>query len=612
MKNIILLLLLSIILLSLMFPVMVYSREITLGGNLLGTITGVEDLPPLPQLSNSVIVAKMISLSYIENGEDKRTLIDLGTGDRYTYTVSLESFFTLIGYGDYIVEIIGSRGGLLQPTPRTYVALMNRENQFVKGWVIQPANPSQLLDAYMDNSLRVLLKDGDSILFLKITNTSLSSMNITNLPFYNNVLVYRDNIYIYLDNGSTIIFNTDTSTAKTINGYMYPSNDANTEILWRNNQLVVKGNKTYVIDNVPEPLKLYGYKYMDKYVIGLIDRDGGSSILVLDTEGNKLYRYSIDTNYISAGNIYPYKAYRINCVDNTLYIVYGVSGETAANMLLISSIDVEKLATKHEEVYMNSLDYPSKQVKSVVKIELSSEEDIQPTTYTITSTGSSVEGVTLTPDTSSEYRDLTIDKVGLATAPLKSTIVYVKAPDETMKYTDFELTGLTYSVTCKYPTGVGVSNVDVELTAKIYIDNNYLKTIDKAIKTDRQGMARLSITKDEINATGDIRVEWILRIDGYTVNGTTTIPYPFPRTTTTTAGNTTTTTIPPPPTGPTGTTTTTTTTSGGAGKTTTTTAGEAETITTQPQGGGLNLLIIVLIIIIVVAIAAGFIMLRRR
>lgn len=310
------------------------------------------------------------------------------------------------------------------------------------------------------------------------------------------------------------------------------------------------------------------------------------------------------------GTTYRYHVFNLELIGDELYIVYGVDGERFSNILLITRINLEDLAGNRDELYLSAINYPSQQVQSSIAVNLVKREELNATTLSLNYTSTVIASTPINIQQSSNYAELGHDTVSLVKRNITSMLIEVDTPEETMKYTDFELTGVRYTVKCMYSTGIGIKGIDVILSAKIYVDDKYMGTISKAVETDRQGNAELGIMRDEINATGDIRIEWILSVNGYTVNGTITIKYPFPRTTTTTATTTTTTTIPPPPQATT-TTTIKTPPTGGGGITTTTPMGGG-TATTTPQAGGGSLLVLILVIIVVIAAVIGFILFRRR
>ncbi len=612
-KRYIFLSVLVLILASIISPIMVNSAKYILGNNKIGEFIGIGNLPLLGDLNIELLGKNTITLHYTPPGEaTKISLIDPSSREMYTLNTTIGySYQTLLpSSNDNIIEIMSTLGGLLNPIPRTTISIVTRDNNLVKAWEIKQALVDKIEAYEINNGYTILvLHYENGLLIVTLSDSSINVKNITDLE-YDNIDVKNGKVYIYTSvNGeaSTIIYNPANDEAMNIHGKVYVyTNDY--VLLWLNDSLILKtAEKTYVISDISSTLDVDMHQFLDYYVIVLIYNDN-VKILVIDSDNDVLYEYNVEATYTSLNEVKPYTLFKAYVDGYKLYIVYGVE---SSNALLQAIINLSALASTHDKYYMNALDYPSKQTKSIIEVTRIAEKQVSTTTYEIQESPITLSISNIQPDETNNYINLVKTAITTISINIISPEYIVETPSKTMSYGDYELMGLTYSIQAKLPTGLGYEGVHVELKAVVYVDNEEYKTIEKSGTTNQQGMLTLKITKDEINATGDLLIKWTLTIDEYVLNGTISIPYPFQRPTTGNATNTTTTSpIPPPPT------TQTTTTPAGGGTTTTQTPsptqpGETTTTTTQPSGGNTLLIAAVVVIIIIIAVA-GFLFLRRR
>ncbi len=604
--------LLTPLLLILLSITPVQTAEYAVGGVGIGTITGININTILGSLEVSAISNGAITFSYVENGNPVNALYDTITKTLYKYNNLPNEYFAMLKTGQNILEIFSTPPALLSPTPKTYLAIISQNQELLDGKLVEGARYTRILAASTEQGILTVVIEGTTgYAVITSSDTSIGKYINISATGYDTALIEHSKVYLVSDT-STLIVDTTTNTAKESNNPVYPVIGSDAYIAYENGNLVLVNNaqsyKLVQLENTP--IFAEGYYYGNNNYAVVIQNGDDVELIITNTDKQTLLEYNIETGYTELTQVKPYSPYKVELLGDNLVIIYSTK-DTYSNRLLYTMINIDKILEKPETIYKGVANYPSTNVKSITTVKLVQNTTLEKTTSTTTINTASINIQDIQLQDSTTKRDLETTSITSTATSINGVKITIDAPDKTVSYGDYELAGLTWTVKATL-NNIGVQGINATLTAKVYVDNQYYKTIRKSTITDNQGRGIIRITKEDINKTGDIYIEWNMKVYGYKINDTITIKYPYPRTTTTTpttttaqGGNTTTTTSAQTTTTPGQTTTP-------QGGTTTQPGGGGAATTTTPRGGLSPGLIIAIIVIVAVIAGIGIILFRRK
>ncbi len=603
--------LLTPLLLILLSITPVQTAEYAVGGVGIGTITGININTILGSLEVSAISNGAIAFSYVENGNPVNALYDTITKTLYKYNNLPDEYFAMLKTGQNILEIFSTPPALLSPTPKTYLAIISQNQELLDGKLVEGARYTRILAAKMEQGILTVVIEGTTgYAVITSSDTSIGKYINISTTGYDSALIDHGMVYLVSD-ASTLIVDTATNTAEESNNPVYPVIGSDAYIAYENGNLVLVNNaqsyKLVQLENTP--IFAEGY-YCGNNIYAVVIQNGEDvELIIANTDKQTLLEYSIETGYTELTQVKLYSPYKIELLGDNLVIVYSTK-DTYSNRLLYTTINIDKIMEKPETIYKGIANYPSTSVKSITTIKLVQNTTLEKTTSTTTINTANIDIQVIQLQDSTTKRDLETTSITSITTSINGVKLTIDAPDKTVNYGDYELAGLTWTVKATL-NNIGVQGINATLVAKVYVDNQYYKTIRKSTITDNQGRGVIRITREDINKTGNIYIEWNMNVYGYKINDTITIKYPYPRTptatpTTTIQGGNTTKTTPAQTTTTQGQTTTPqggTTTHSGAGGTPT---------TTTPKGGLSPGLIAAIVVIVAVIVGIGLVLFRKK
>ncbi len=600
-------LLLILALATVLQPMPAVGAKYVLGGRTIGYLTGIGVSTVLGSLDVYAVSSGGASFSYVGGGNSITALFDPVAKTMYTYTLLPNEHVFTIKDGGNILEIISVPGTLFNPSPKIYFAIIDRSGNLVDGKMITGGSLTSILDAstYKGNLVVVGAGKHGYLVAEADEDDIVKALNIT-VQGYENAIAAQGKVYL-VGSSSTLIIDVDNEQIQEANNPTYPVIGSDAYVSYENGQVIlVNGVESYKVATLSTaPDLIEGWSPGSGVFVIALSVGGEVEVYLLDTNNMWIAEYIVKAQYTQVSQLKDYYPYYMRMMGGNLVVIYSTK-DSYSNMLLYLTINLPRIAEKPETVFQGSANYPSATTKSIVKITQTSNKTLEAASSTTTITTSSVQVTSVSLKDSTEKRDLDTSSINTVTATISGISITVEAPDKSMPYSDYELAGLVFTVTTTLG-GVPINNVNVSLTAKIYVDNKYNKSIHATTETNNQGTAVIRLTKQDINATGDVLVKWIIAIDGYTINGSTLIKYPFQRTTTTTTTPPLTTTTTPQAGNTTTTTPTTTTGPGGGGASTT-----PQTTSPSRGGGGLSTGLIITVIVIVAAAAGAVIFLMKR